>query len=199
MLESPRLAPEEVSAMPWLVCHPHETGYEAEPQAKAHLNFGHAGEGLALDHFERLDELPEGYVARPLGQSRWMKGKARRPQTKPPEEKEGRTSDMEDETKRPGAEPEDEPEEKEKPEPRRAAPRAPAEDPEYDGDTLRLKRMLEIFSVRSDDLKRILRIFQNVERTRSDPYALFLGREYGASVAVVEATAYPELTICEQR
>jgi len=41
------------------------------------------------------------------------------------------------------------------------------------------------------------RLVQRLE-ARSVPYAMYLAREYGASVAVVEATAYPELTICEQ-
>jgi len=65
----------------------------------------------------------------------------------------------------------------------------------------RIRRTYLILSAQHYDGGRWVRTPRLVQRleVRSDPYAEYLGREYGASVAVVEPTAYPELTICEQR
>ena len=64
----------------------------------------------------------------------------------------------------------------------------------------RVRRTYLILSAQHYDGQwvRTPRLVQRLE-TRSDPYALYLSREHGASVAVVEPPAYPELEIREQR
>jgi len=65
----------------------------------------------------------------------------------------------------------------------------------------RIRRTYLILSAQHYDGGQWVRTPRLVQRLegRSDPYAAYLGREYGADVAVVEPTAYPELTIREQR